>query len=91
MAREDFVNHAEGTQAADEGFGRKGTPRLLVRALLSTLFLLSSLPLGLFWFAVLAVLLLAGLPLTVVWVGLPVLAFAMLVCVLGTGVERWGA
>jgi signal transduction histidine kinase len=57
--------------------------------LLSALFLLSSFPLGLFWFVVLAVLLLAGVPLTIMWVGLPILALAMLVCVLGTGVERW--
>ncbi len=85
------MNHAEDTGAADEGFGRGATPlgRLLPRALLSTLFLLSSFPLGLFWFVVLVVLLAAGLPLTIVWVGLPVLALAMVVCVLGTGVERW--
>jgi signal transduction histidine kinase len=41
------------------------------------------------WFVVLVVLLLAGLALTIVWVGLPVLALAALVCILGTGVERW--
>ena len=85
------MNHSEETRAADGGFGREGTPRgrPLVRALLSTLFLLTSFPLGLFWFVVLAVMLLAGLPLKIVWVGLPVLAFAMLVCVLGAAVERW--
>ena len=87
----DSMNRTEETWAADEGQRREGTlrGRLLVRVLLSTLFLLSSLPLGLFWFTVLAVLLLAGLPLAIVWVGLPILAFAVLVCVLGTGVERW--
>ena len=85
------MNHTEETRSADEGFCRGGTlrGRLPVRVLLSTLFLLSSFPLGLFWFVVLAVLLMAGLPLTIVWVGLPVLALAMLVCILGTGVERW--
>ena len=89
------MNHAEETRAADEGSGREGSPRgaipgrPLVRALLWTLFLLTSLPLGLLWFVVLAVSLLVGLPLTIVWVGLHVLAFAALVCVLGAGVERW--
>ena len=89
------MNHAEDTRAEDEGFGRGATPlgrllgRLLTRALLSTLFLFSSLPLGLFWFVVLVVLVLVGLPLTIVWVGLPVLALAMVVCVVGTRVERW--
>lgn len=65
------MNHTEETWAADESFGREGTPRgrLLARVLLSTLFLLSSLPLGLFWFVVLVVLLLAGLPLAIVWSG----------------------
>jgi signal transduction histidine kinase len=89
--RRDFVKYIEESQVADEGFGREGMPRgrLLVRALLSTLFLLSSLPLGLVWFAVLAVLLSAGVPLTIVWVGLPILALATQVCVLGTDVERW--
>ena len=57
--------------------------------MLSTLYLLSSFPLGLFWFTTLVVLLLVGLPLTIVWIGLPILAFAMLVCVLGVRTERW--
>ncbi len=79
------------TRAAKQGFGRKLTPhgRPLVRVLLSTLFLLSSFPLGLFWFLVLTVLLLAGISLAIVWVGLPILALAMAVCALGTSVERW--
>lgn len=85
------MNHAEETRTANEGAARGTTSRrrLPARALLSTLFLLSSLPLGLFWSVVLVVLLSAGLPLTVVWVGLPVLALAMAVCVVGVGVERW--
>ena len=85
------MNHAEETRAAGESFDRGVAPRrrLLVRVLLSTLFLLSSFPLGLFWFVVLVVLLLIGLPLTIVWVGLPILALAMLACVAGVGVERW--
>jgi len=41
------------------------------------------------WFVVLAALLLVGLPLTIVWVGLPALALAMLACVYGVRVERW--
>ena len=85
------MNHSGETQAAGEIFGRGESPgqRLPVRLLLSTLFLLSSLPLGLFWFVVLVVLLLAGLPLTTVWVGLPVLALAMLACFYGVRFERW--
>ena len=85
------MNHTEETWAADEGFGREGTPRgrPLARVLLSALFLLSSLLLGLFWFVVLVGLLLAGLPLAIIWVGLPIVAFAAAVCVVGTGVERW--
>ena len=89
--RRDPINSTEEAMAADGGFGRGGTSarRPPVRALLSILFLLSSFPLGLFWFTILAVLLLAGLPLTIVWVGLPILALAMLACALGAGVERW--
>jgi hypothetical protein len=34
------------------------------------------------------VLLLVGLPLTVVWVGLPILALPMLLCLVGAGTER---
>lgn len=85
------MDYTEETRAADESSGRGASPRgrPLARVLLSTLFLLSSFPLGLLWFVVLAVLLLAGLALTIVWVGLPILALAVLVCVLGTGVERW--
>ena len=84
------MDHTEDTRAADEGLGREGASRgrLPVRALLPALFLLSSLPLGLFWSAVVALLLAAGLPLAVVWVGLPVFALAAAACVLGTGVER---
>ena len=84
------MNHTEETRPTDGSFG--GEPvhgRLPVRVLLSALFLLSSFPLGLLWFVLLSVLLLAGLALTIVWVGLAVLALAVLVCVLGTGVERW--
>jgi len=58
------MDYTEETRAADEGFGPEGAPRgrPLVRFLLSILFLLTSFPLGLFWFTILAVLLLAGLP-----------------------------
>ena len=85
------MDYAEKNRAADEGRHREGTlrGRLPVRLLLSTLFLLSSFPLGLFWSVALAALLLVGLPLTIVWVGLPVLALAMLACVYGVRVERW--
>jgi signal transduction histidine kinase len=85
------VNNTEETRDTGEILGRGASVggRLLSRAVLPTLFLLSSLPLGLLWFVVLAALLLVGLPLTIVWVGLPALALAMLVCLYGVRVERW--
>jgi signal transduction histidine kinase len=85
------MSHAEETRAIDEASSRRETPRgrLLVRVALSTLFLLSSLPLGIFWFLVLVVLVLIGLPLTLVWIGLPILALAMLVSIVGADTERW--
>jgi signal transduction histidine kinase len=85
------VNHAEEIRGQDEGFGQGGglRARRLVRVLLSALFLLSSLPFGLLWFVILATLLLMGLPLTIVWVGLPLLALAMVVCLYGVRIERW--
>jgi hypothetical protein len=80
----------EETQAVAEDLSRRGTPhgRLLVRVALATLFLLSSFPLGIFWFIILVVLLLVGLPLTIVGVGLPILALAMLVCIQSADTER---
>jgi hypothetical protein len=48
---------------------------------LATLFLLSSFPLGLFWSVVLVTLLLVGLALTIVWVGLPILALAFAIMI----------
>jgi hypothetical protein len=91
MERRDLVSYTEETQAVADGFSRRGTPhrRFLVRVALATLFLLSSFPLGVFWFIVLATLLLVGLPLTIVWVGLPILALAFAICILGAGTERW--
>jgi signal transduction histidine kinase len=85
------MSHAEETRATDEASSRRETPRgrLLVRVALSTLFLLSSLPLGIFWFLILVVLVLIGLPLTLVWVGLPILALAMFVSIVGADTERW--
>jgi signal transduction histidine kinase len=85
------MNDTEETRATGGvlGHGTSLGGRLLSRAVLPTLFLLSSFPLGLLWFVVLAALLLVGLPLTIVWVGLPALALAMLVCVYGVRVERW--
>jgi hypothetical protein len=84
------MSSTEHSQPVDEGFSRSGAPRvrLLIRVALATLFLLSSLPLGIVWFIVLATLLLVGLPLTIVWVGLPILDFAMLLCLVGAGTER---
>ena len=66
------MNYTEETRAADEASVRKEMPRgrLPVRVALATLFLLSSLPLGLFWFLVLVVLLL-GRPATDDRVGRP--------------------
>jgi signal transduction histidine kinase len=85
------MNHAEEITTTDEARVRRGSSpvQLLVRALLSALYLLSSFPLGLLWSVVLVSLLLIGLPLTIIWVGLPILAFAMLVCVVGANTERW--
>jgi signal transduction histidine kinase len=85
------MNQAEEITTTEEARVRRGPPlvQLLVRALLSALFLLSSFPLGLLWSVVLVVLLLIGLPLTIIWVGLPILVFAMLVCVVGANTERW--
>ena len=85
------MNNTEESQATGGVLARGASPggRLLYRAVLRTLFLLSSFPLGLLWFVVLAALLLVGLPLTIVWVGLPVLALAMLACVYGVRVELW--
>ena len=83
------MNHGVHTRATVEGSGREGTRvRLLVRGLHGALFLLSSLPLGLLWLAPLVALVSVGLPLTIVWFGLPVLALAARLCVLATGVER---
>ena len=85
------MNYTEETRAADEDSSLRGQARawLPIRIALAMLFLLSSLPLGLFWVLVLVVSVLVGLPLTIVWVGLPILALAMLVCVLGANTERW--
>ena len=85
------MNNTEETRATGGVLGRGASVggRLFSRAVLPTLFLLSSFPLGLLWFVVLAALLLVGLPLTIVWVGLPALALAMLVCLYGVRVERW--
>ena len=85
------MSYTEETQVAVEDLSRRDTPRgrLPVRVALATLFLLSSLPLGIFWVVVLVVLVLVGLPLTIVWVGLPILALAIVVCILGANTERW--
>ena len=85
------MSYTEDTHAATGGLDQSGVPRggLLARVALSTLFLLSSFPLGIFWFIVLTTLLLCGLSLTIVWVGLPILALAFAVCMLGAGTERW--
>lgn len=82
------MSHTEETQAAGERFAGRLAP-LPARFASATLFLLSSFPLGIFWFVVLTGLLSVGLALTIVWVGLPILASAMLVCTLGAVIERW--
>jgi signal transduction histidine kinase len=78
-------------ETAGELFAGRLAPqkRLFARFASATLFLLSSLPLGIFWFVVLTGLLSAGIALTIVWVGLPILALAMLACTLGAVIERW--
>ena len=84
----DPVNHSKPRRTSGEA--RTDAPRVpyLVRIMLATLFLLSSLPLGMLWFVVLVTLTLVGLALTIVWVGLPLLALALVVCVLGADTER---
>ena len=88
--RRSLVSYTEETQTLGGRSARRSTPHrwLFVRIALATLLLLSSFPLGIFWFIVLVVLLLVGLPLTIVGVGLPILALAMLVCILGADTER---
>jgi hypothetical protein len=88
--RRSLMSYTEETQTMGGRSARRSTPHrwLFVRIALATVFLLSSLPLGIFWFIVLVVLLLVGLPLTIVGVGLPILALAMLVCILGADTER---
>ena len=85
------MNYTEETQAAGERFAGRLAPynRLFARFAGATLFLLSSFPLGAFWFVVLTGLLSAGIALTIVWVGLPILVLAMLACSLGAFIERW--
>src|SRR5829696_392451 len=85
------MSNTEKTRTVNEAPRRRRTPRgrLLVRVALATLFLLTSIPLGIFWFFVLVVLVLVGLPLTIVWIGLPILALAMLVSLVGANTERW--
>jgi hypothetical protein len=85
------VSYTEETQEVGGRSVRRGgrRGRRVVRAGSAVLFLLSSFPLGLFWFVVLITLLLVGLALTIVWVGLPILALAFALCVLGAGTERW--
>jgi hypothetical protein len=51
-------------------------------------FLLSSLPLGIFWFVVLITLTCAGVPLMITWVGVPLTAFAVLLCRGAATLER---
>jgi signal transduction histidine kinase len=85
------MSYTEETQAAGERLAGRLAPHrwLFTHFASSTLFLLSSLPLGILWFVVLTGLLSVGLALTIVWVGLPILVLAMLVCTLGAVVERW--
>src|SRR5215216_1881288 len=85
------MSNTEKTRTVNEAPRRRRTPRgrLLLRVALATLFLLTSIPLGIFWFFVLVVLVLVGLPLTIVWIGLPILALAMLVSLVGANTERW--
>jgi signal transduction histidine kinase len=57
-------------------------------------YLLATLPVGIFWFTVSVTLIAAGLPLVVVWIGLPILWAAFLLWRRGASVERrfvaWG-
>jgi signal transduction histidine kinase len=57
-------------------------------------YLLATLPVGIFWFAVTITLITAGLPLVIVWIGLPILWAAFLMWRRGARLERrfieWG-
>jgi signal transduction histidine kinase len=57
-------------------------------------YLLATFPLGQFWFIALVVLISVGAPLTIIWVGLPILWFAFLLSRRGAEIERdfveWG-
>jgi signal transduction histidine kinase len=57
-------------------------------------FLLLSFPTGIFWFVVLITLILLGAALSIVWIGLPILAQAMALVIRGAQAERerlWGS
>lgn len=51
-------------------------------------FLLTTMPIGIFWFAVLVTLTAAGVPLMITWVGVPITALAVVLCRGGATLER---
>jgi len=51
-------------------------------------FLLLSFPIGIFWFLVLGTLILLGIALSIIWVGLPILALALTLVTRGAQSER---
>ena len=65
--------------------------RLLVSAKpwLALGFLLLGFPIGVFWFVVLVTLIALGLGLAITWVGIPILATAMVLWIVGARLERW--
>ena len=65
--------------------------RLLVSAKpwLALGFLVLGFPIGVFWFVVLVTLIALGLGLAITWVGIPILAVAMVLWIVGARLERW--
>ena len=57
-------------------------------------YLLTTFPMGIFWFVALVTLISAGLPLIIIWIGLPILWFTFLLSRNGAQFERrlveWG-
>ena len=82
----NILTGARSEQAARNS-RRSGRP--IFRFAQATLFLVSSFPLGTLWFVVLIALVSFGAPLTILWIGLPILASVMWLCLSGARFERW--
>ena len=65
--------------------GQSAPPSHSLEPSLAAGFLLLSLPIGAFWFVVLVAFIPVDGVLATPWVGIPILALAMMLCVAGTG------